>query len=91
MKGSLYQIALMLFAILVILPVASGSMVVEVTKIRESPRLESNVIGALKRGEIVVASEPLQGNWLMVVFNNRFGYVYGKYVKIVKTDSSTKI
>ena len=94
MKSLLCRLALMLIALFAILPVAGASMVVEVTadslNVRESPSLESNIIGALNRGEIVVASEPLQNGWLMVSFDNRFGYIYGKFVRIIRTDTSIK-
>ena len=57
--------------------------------VREHPTIESKSISIFTKGEKVIASKSNVNGWLMVLVDNKPGYIQAKYTKKVE-DSSVK-
>ncbi|MBU9713519.1 SH3 domain-containing protein [Evansella tamaricis] len=70
---------------------ANANEVGEITatslNVREQPNTSSRIIGSLSRGTSVELHEKT-GQWYKIRLNNRWGYIHGDYVKVVKSASA---
>lgn len=82
LRRTLAVALVMLTMLAVALPAMAASQVYATTDInvRSEPRVGSNIIGSLNKGQ-VVAKLGTSGNWTKIDYNGRTGYVNTPYVK----------
>ncbi len=60
-----------------------GKINTAVLNVRKSASLNDEVIGQLKRYEVVTIAHVENNKWYKIHFNEGFGYVYSKYVRLL--------